>query len=1158
VKEAVEKAAETSHAANRKKRILVVEDESTVRMFLLNQLKKAGFEIETASNGGIALRKLKDGNYHAIIVDIMIGDVKVPDLVKQIRKTEAWNDVLIFACVNAQRPDPWRGRGARNGVTQVFDKSSATVEEVVAQISTHLIGKPKETPATQGQSPTQVAEKKELAKPAVEISKAAPEPAFTPVKRATTQPADKAGAENPSFTALPTGRGDTAALKRPPAAVTASAAPLPPPSDTAARGKTGFFHNPNPAAPRPAATTTDTALLRKAAQAGQASSAKTAQTASAPAITGDTPLNIPAAAEAPAPSKPPPASDASVQPPPAPAPHKERSGFAEKIIAPFKIFSRSDSSSDNKKLHELEEQLTEVTRNRDELLALLRDHPIFGSTPGAPVNVEGLQEAKAAAARAEAAYQAEVARSRQFEEELKRIRQARDELNRKLAEEEKAAAESRKRSKELEERLTQSSSELDQVKSELQKHIAEHSKLEGELRQQLNSTRQSADIAKVAYQEQAALAQRSTEELASLRKAREELNTRLSGEAQAAAESKRRSEEREQQLREKQAEVERLKVELNRHAADKELSAKLNAAQIAAQNAEAACKEEAARRSQFEQQLARLNQARDELNGKLAREEQAATEARRRSQEMERQLAARTEELERVKSEVERHAQERTALERELQQQVTAANTAAEEARRALQQETTMFHRSKEEVDSLRQARDQLNTQLEREQHAAAESRRHSEELEGKLQATTQELAHLRAELEKHVNERAALVNTSSRQLNAAKAAAAKAEKAYQEQLKRSEKFEKELATLRQSRSQLDGKLKTEQKSTAKSKRKISELEKQATAHASELEKARKDLEKQLSERERLESEHRQAAEVQQERSAPQPTPDAAEAEARFRESISALARATAQLEKERGERRRVEQRITFLSSQLENLHDELRKHLEVEKGSQERIAEFEQQLRERDDALAKAVGDLQKEVAARQLVEAQLKAKGEMGSQLQDQFNLLDEAKRVFNAAQRKLEGRLDAAQTSLKQAQAKLQKQTSERKKLEDALEEAQRKLHDQSQQNANDVARLQSTLQVEAIERRKLESQSVQSRYASLDASRLGRAFVNSFRTHLRPSAEHLLQTSRRLLELPLDDEHKKVVEALLEDALLLQTSMQNDASLPGEAEEPAKAA
>jgi chromosome segregation ATPase len=289
-------------------------------------------------------------------------------------------------------------------------------------------------------------------------------------------------------------------------------------------------------------------------------------------------------------------------------------------------------------------------------------------------------------------------------------------------------------------------------------------------------------------------------------------------------------------------------------------------------------------------------------------------------------------------------------------------------------------------------------------------------------------------------------------------------------------------------------------------------------------------------------------------------TNDPASAEARFRESISALARVTAQLEKERGERRRVEQRAAFLSSQLENLHEELRKHLEVEKESQQRISEFEQQLREREDEVAKAVSDFQKEAAARQLVEAQLKAKGDMGSQLQERFNLLDEAKRVFNAAQEKLEARLEEASAALKQSQVKVQKQTAERKRLESLLEETQRKLQEQSQQGASEIGRLQSALQLESIERRKLESQSMQQRYASLDASRLGRAFVNSFRTHLRPTADHLLQSTRRLLELSPGEEHKKVVEDVLENALLLQTSMQDDARLPGEGDpgEAAKAA
>jgi CheY-like chemotaxis protein len=1131
VKEVAESTAETP---KKKKRILLVEDESTTRLFLLNQLKKAGLDVDTAATGDIAFKKVRDGHFDAVILDLMLSGLKGQDLIKEIRKKEDSAEMPIFVVTSAQRMDPWRKRGSKAGATRVFDKS-APIDGIVSEIVAHLIPKPKEV------APAKDKAEKSQGPKQTEISTQVPETLFPLPSRTTQPPKTAAQVTSPSttFTPLPSGR-DTSHTPRP---ATAAASTPPPPQPAVRESKTGFFRNPDP-------VPTHTELLQKAIKAGQAARGTPAPNAAAPApaMSGDTPLHIPESAPVPtAPPAPPPV--AQVHPAPEPPKEREKAGLAERIIAPFKIFSsRSDSSAVN----ELKEQLAEVTRNRDELLSLLRDHPIFGGPSETSVNVkpEALNEAKAAASRAEAAYQAELARSKQFEEELKRIREARDELNRKLAEEEKAAAESRRRSKELEERLTQSSTELGQVKAELQKHIAEHSKLEGDLRRQLNSTRESADVAKVAYQEQAARAVRSSEELATLRKAREELNERLTGEAQAAAESKRRTEAREQQLREKESEVERLKGEMVRRAAESgtvknELNQKLTAAQTAAQHAEAACKEEAGRRTQFENELARLKQAREELNSKLAREEQAAAESRRRREEMERQLAAKASELDRVKAELDRHAQERKSLEMQLQEQIATANTATEQARRQFQEETTLFHRSKEEVDALRRARDELNSQLESEHHAAAESRRRTEGLESKLQASANELSHLRAELEKHVNERAALVTASSRQLNAAKAAAAKAEKAYQEQMKRAAKFERELAALREDR-------KAEQSSTAKSNRKIEELEKQAAAHAAELEKSRAQFEKQLSEHQRLESEHRSAREASLQVRTSESANDPASAEARFRESISALARVTAQLERERGERRRIEQRTAFLSSQLENLHEELRKHLEVEKETQQRLSEFEHQLRDRDEEVTKAVSEFQKEAAARQLAEAQLKAKGDMGNQLQERFNLLDEAKQVFNSAQGKLEARLEEAIGAHKQSEARLQRQIAERKGVETLLEETQRKLQEQAQQSASEITRLQSALELETIERRKQESQSLQSRYASLDASRLGRAFVNSFRTHLRPSADQLLQATRRLLELQLDDEHKQLVENALENALLLQTSMQDDARLPGESD------
>jgi hypothetical protein len=49
------------------------------------------------------------------------------------------------------------------------------------------------------------------------------------------------------------------------------------------------------------------------------------------------------------------------------------------------------------------------------------------------------------------------------------------------------------------------------------------------------------------------------------------------------------------------------------------------------------------------------------------------------------------------------------------------------------------------------------------------------------------------------------------------------------------------------------------------------------------------------------------------------------------------------------------------------------------------------------------------------------------------------------------------------------------------------------------------------------------------------------VNNFRDRLRQPIDKLMQSARRLLEVPLDEEHKKLVESLIETTLLLQTSV-----------------
>ena len=53
-------------------RILVVEDEPTIRATVAEALDDMGYSVETASNGAEALAKVRDDGFAAIVLDLMM------------------------------------------------------------------------------------------------------------------------------------------------------------------------------------------------------------------------------------------------------------------------------------------------------------------------------------------------------------------------------------------------------------------------------------------------------------------------------------------------------------------------------------------------------------------------------------------------------------------------------------------------------------------------------------------------------------------------------------------------------------------------------------------------------------------------------------------------------------------------------------------------------------------------------------------------------------------------------------------------------------------------------------------------------------------------------------------------------------------------------
>jgi chromosome segregation protein len=351
-------------------------------------------------------------------------------------------------------------------------------------------------------------------------------------------------------------------------------------------------------------------------------------------------------------------------------------------------------------------------------------------------------------------------------------------------------------------------------------------------------------------------------------------------------------------------------------------------------------------------------------------------------------------------------------------------------------------------------------------------------------------------------------------------------------------------------RSDLEARVAAEEGTAKELRKQVEDLEGRLRESASELAKVQSQLESEVSTRTRLESTRQEndsqavreeLAQIREKEAGH--AAEIAEMERRVRESVVTLTRLTAELEDERTERRRVEQRSSVQTTQLEQLHADLKTHLEIQQGTQNRLNEIEEQLRTREDELAGVRADFQKELADRKLAEEQLGAVGDMSNQLRDYLGMFQESKQVFQHSQETLEKRLDACLKSISKYESKLSKEGAERKRLEEELAEAQRALREESEKNSTEMAKLKSQLQIEQLERKRLEGEGLQSRVASLDSTRSSRTMVNSLRRQIRKPVESLMQATRRLLDADLDKDQKKLAESLLESAILLQNTVQD---------------
>ncbi len=115
-------------------RVLVADDEESIRLVLGTALAQAGHEVETVATGGDALTALEGGGFDVAILDIRMPDLSGLEVLDRIRATDSGVIVIVITAQNtmANAIEAMK-RGAFNYVTKPFDLDE--VRALVARAS---------------------------------------------------------------------------------------------------------------------------------------------------------------------------------------------------------------------------------------------------------------------------------------------------------------------------------------------------------------------------------------------------------------------------------------------------------------------------------------------------------------------------------------------------------------------------------------------------------------------------------------------------------------------------------------------------------------------------------------------------------------------------------------------------------------------------------------------------------------------------------------------------------------------------------------------------------------------------------------------------------------------------------------------------------------
>lgn len=106
------------------KQILVVDDEAPIRLLVQMNLKRAGYEVTTASNGREALEAVRAHHPDLIVTDVMMPEVDGFEVLRSLKADEATSSIpIVMLTAKVEDADVMQGwqSGADLYLTKPFN-----------------------------------------------------------------------------------------------------------------------------------------------------------------------------------------------------------------------------------------------------------------------------------------------------------------------------------------------------------------------------------------------------------------------------------------------------------------------------------------------------------------------------------------------------------------------------------------------------------------------------------------------------------------------------------------------------------------------------------------------------------------------------------------------------------------------------------------------------------------------------------------------------------------------------------------------------------------------------------------------------------------------------------------------------------------------------